>query len=108
MADTTLRGRRAYEQRAWSDAYDALREASLTEALGSDDVERLAWSAILSGRDEPAFEAFERLHQLRMDAGEPRLAARAAFLARAAPRFARRDGASQRMVRPERHLVHRL
>jgi DNA-binding CsgD family transcriptional regulator len=79
MANPTLRGRRAYEQRAWSDAYDAFCQASAAGPLGADDVERLAWSAILSGRDEAAFEAFERLHHLRIDAGEPRRAARAAF-----------------------------
>src|SRR5262245_45123460 len=77
--DANLRGRRAYEQRAWGDAYDALSQASATEPLGADDVERLAWSATLTGRDEPALEAFERLHQLRLDAGDDHRAARAAF-----------------------------
>ena len=45
-------------------------QASAAGPLDADDVERLAWSAILSGRDESALEAFERLHQLRLDAGE--------------------------------------
>src|SRR5215831_3470030 len=74
-----MRGRRAFEQRAWGDAYDALSQASKIEPLGADDVERLAWSATLTGRDEPALEAFERLHQLRLEAGEHHRAARAAF-----------------------------
>ena len=69
-------GRRAFEQRAWDDAYDALSQASTTGPLSADDVERLAWSATLTGRDEPALEAFERLHQLRLDAGEDHRAAR--------------------------------
>src|SRR5215468_2643342 len=77
--DAKLRGRLAYEQRAWQDAYDALSQASATDPLGADDVERLAWAATLTGRDEPALEAFERLHQLRLDAGEEHRAARAAF-----------------------------
>jgi DNA-binding CsgD family transcriptional regulator/tetratricopeptide (TPR) repeat protein len=77
--DATVRGRLAYERRAWADAYDALSEASAAGPLGADDVERLAWSAILTGRDEPALDVFERLHQLRLDAGENHAAARAAF-----------------------------
>jgi DNA-binding NarL/FixJ family response regulator len=79
VQDATEQGRSAFEQRAWADAYDALSRASSTNALGADDVERLAWSAILTGRDEQALEAFERLHQLRLDSGENRQAARAAF-----------------------------
>src|SRR5215467_136531 len=77
--DAKLRGRLAYERRAWEEAYDGLSQASATEPLGADDVERLAWSATLTGRDEPALEAFERLHQLRLDAGDDHRAARAAF-----------------------------
>jgi len=56
-----------------------LSQASAAGPLAADDVERLAWSAILTGRDESALEAFERLHQLRLDAGVTLQAARAAF-----------------------------
>src|SRR5262245_9533257 len=77
--DATLTGRRAYERRAWSDAYDALSEANASGTLEADDVERLAWSSVLSGRDEASHEHFERLHQMRIDAGETLKAARAAF-----------------------------
>jgi DNA-binding CsgD family transcriptional regulator len=79
VTDATLRGRTAYEQHAWSDAYDALAQASATGPLGADDAERLAWSASLAGRDEAALEAFERLHQLKLDTGDDFGAARAAF-----------------------------
>ena len=79
MQDAKGRGRRAYQQRAWGDAYDALSQASAAGPLNADDVECLAWSAILTGRDELALEAFERLHQLRLDAGEDHRAARAAL-----------------------------
>jgi DNA-binding CsgD family transcriptional regulator/tetratricopeptide (TPR) repeat protein len=79
METATLTGRHAYERRAWRDAYDALSEANAAGQLAADDVERLAWSAILTGHDEPALDAFERLHQLRLDAGEALRAARAAF-----------------------------
>ena len=56
-----------------------MSQASAAGPLAADDVERLAWSATLTGRDEPALEAFDRLHQLRLDAGEHHRAARAAF-----------------------------
>ena len=72
-----LAGRRAYERRAWRDAYDALSQANAAGSLAADDVERLAWSAILTGHDERALEAFERLHQLTLDGGEALRAARA-------------------------------
>jgi len=75
----TLKGRSAYERRAWGDAYDAFAEASVAGALDADDVERFAWSAVLSGHDDASLEALERLHQLRLDAGEVLRAARAAF-----------------------------
>src|SRR5436190_13832580 len=77
--DPSLKGRLAYERRAWADAYDAFSQAHSAGTLDADDVERLAWSAVLTGRDEPALEAFERLYQLRLDAGEGLRAARAAF-----------------------------
>jgi DNA-binding NarL/FixJ family response regulator len=79
VQDATVRGRRAFDERAWGDAYDALSQASAVGPLDAEDVERLAWSASLTGRDELALSAFERLYHLRLDAGENRQAARAAF-----------------------------
>jgi DNA-binding CsgD family transcriptional regulator len=79
VPDATLIGRSAYERRAWGDAYAALSSASAAGPLDADDVERLAWSAMLSGHDREGIEVLERLHQLRLDAGEPLRAARAAF-----------------------------
>ena len=79
MDDAIARGRSAYERRAWRDAYDALSPAVAAGVGDGDDVERLAWSAVLTGRDEPALAAFERLYQIRAEAGEDHRAARAAF-----------------------------
>jgi DNA-binding CsgD family transcriptional regulator len=79
VKDANLRGRLAYERRAWEDAYGAFSQASAAGALAADDVERLAWSAILSGHDASALEALERLHQLMLEAGQVLRAARAAF-----------------------------
>ena len=77
--DARQRGRSAYERRAWADAYQGLRDASVSGELGADDVELLAWSSALTAHDEESLEALERLHQLRLDAGEILPAARAAF-----------------------------
>jgi DNA-binding CsgD family transcriptional regulator len=77
--EVLARGRRAYEQRAWGDAYEALSRVSAEGPLDADDVERLALSAALTWRHDSAAEAFERLHQLRLDAGEVLRAASAAF-----------------------------
>ena len=80
MEDAKERGRRAYARGAWADAYDALT-APGAEPLGADDVERLAISGSLSGHEDAAIEGFERLHHMRLEAGENLRAARAAFWA---------------------------
>jgi DNA-binding NarL/FixJ family response regulator len=80
VEDARERGRRAYAARAWDDAYGAFAQTS-AELLDADDVERLAVAAGLTGREEAAVSAFERLHQLRLDAGDVPGAARAAFWA---------------------------
>lgn len=81
MQDAKRRGRSAYERRAWGDAYDAFSQASAEGPLDAEDVERLALSAGVTGHEESAIDAYERLHQLRLDAGDVLLAARAAFWA---------------------------
>jgi DNA-binding CsgD family transcriptional regulator len=74
-----IRGRDAFERRAWRDAYEALTEAAAASPLHADDVERLALSASLTGHEPAALEAFERLHHVRLEAGETHRAARAAY-----------------------------
>ncbi len=81
MEDAKTRGRSAYGQRAWADAYDAFSQASAEGPLDADDVERFALAAGVSGHEDSAIEAFERLHQLRLEAGDALHAARAAFWA---------------------------
>ena len=46
------RGRVFYARRAWADAYNALSIADHAAGLGSEDLELLAMSAYLSGRDD--------------------------------------------------------
>jgi DNA-binding CsgD family transcriptional regulator len=108
--DAKSRGRSAYERRAWRDAFDAFSQAALENPLEADDVERLAQSAILTGNDDEALAALERLHQLTLDAGEGLRAARAAFWLgmrlSSLGEFARASGwlmRAQRLVEQEPH-----
>jgi DNA-binding NarL/FixJ family response regulator len=77
--DALATGRRAYAERAWADAHDALTHAAAVAPLDAEDTERLAWSALLAGRDDASFHSFEQLYNLRLDAGEKLRAARIAI-----------------------------
>jgi len=72
-------GRDAYARQAWAEAFEALSHAGAAAPLEADDAERLAWSAMLSGRTDSSVEAFERLYEVRLAAGEELRAARTAF-----------------------------
>jgi DNA-binding CsgD family transcriptional regulator len=72
------RGRRAYEQRAWSVAYESLLAADEGEALRAEDLELLAVAAYMLGRVDELLAAFERAHRAYVGAGEPLRAARTA------------------------------
>ncbi len=73
-----IEARSAFAQRAWGDAYEALLRASADGPLEAEDVERLALAASLTGHEDAAVEAFERLHQLRLEACDVLGAAKAA------------------------------
>ena len=78
--DELERGRRAYAERAWVDAYEALSRADAASPLDAADIELLATSAALVG-DRPAHQSqLERLHKVRLDAGEIEEAAKAAVV----------------------------
>jgi DNA-binding CsgD family transcriptional regulator/tetratricopeptide (TPR) repeat protein len=79
MKDARTRARRAYDARAWKDAYEAFSQASSEAPLDADDLQRLAWAALLSGHEQGSFDALEQLHQHCLDVGDPLRAARAAF-----------------------------
>jgi DNA-binding NarL/FixJ family response regulator len=72
------RGREAYVNLQWKVAFDSLSEADRNEALGLDDLERLAITADMLGREE-VLEVTERAHQLARRAGDVGRAVRAAF-----------------------------
>jgi DNA-binding CsgD family transcriptional regulator len=74
-ADQLERGRRFYEERAWLDAYESLSRADQASPLGAPDLELLATSAYMLGRDDEWMSFLERAHHLYVEAGEARRAA---------------------------------
>ena len=73
------RGRRSYAKRAWRDAYESLSSADEESPLGAEDLELLATSAYMLGREGEWLRDLERAHHLYVDAGEIRPALRCAF-----------------------------
>jgi DNA-binding CsgD family transcriptional regulator len=73
------RGRDAYERHDWAAAYGNLAAAQETAPLAIEDLDRLAWSAELSGDSEGFLKATERVYEIRLAEGAWRAAARAAF-----------------------------
>jgi DNA-binding CsgD family transcriptional regulator len=79
MVDTLNSGRDAIQRRAWEDAFTALSHADQMCPLGCADLELLATSAYLTGRDAAFSEILERAHRAHLSAADPERAARAAF-----------------------------
>lgn len=73
------RAREAFARRAWDDAFHAFTAADAVAPLAPEDVERFAWSAALSGRDDELLALMERGYQQWLEAGNCQRAARAAF-----------------------------
>jgi ATP/maltotriose-dependent transcriptional regulator MalT len=71
--------RAAFDRRAWSEAAERLRAADTAEALGTDDLERLATSHHMLGQPDEAARAWERAHLAALHAGEITRAVRNAF-----------------------------
>jgi len=72
-------GRDAFRRHAWGSAYARLSEADRDAPLGPHDLECLAVSAYLLGKDEARDELQGRAHQAFLAAGDPAGAARCAF-----------------------------
>jgi ATP/maltotriose-dependent transcriptional regulator MalT len=73
------RGREAYGRHDFAAAFKAFSAADRAGALRGEDLDRLAMSAGLLGRDEDFLKALERAHHAHLEAGEPAAAARSAF-----------------------------
>jgi DNA-binding NarL/FixJ family response regulator len=73
------RGRKSYATSAWSEAFESLSSADRAAPLGAEDLELLARTAYMLGRDDDYVGGLERAHRAHLDAGEVPLAARCAF-----------------------------
>jgi ATP/maltotriose-dependent transcriptional regulator MalT len=72
-------GRRSYAASAWARAYEQLARADELEPLAAEDLELLATSAYMLGREDDWLRALERAYQRHAEAGERRPAVRCAF-----------------------------
>lgn len=73
------RGRRSYTAHDWADAHGSLTAADHETALARGDLELLARSAYMLGRDDDYVDGLERAHRAYLDAGDVRRAVRCAF-----------------------------
>ena len=78
-ADNLNRGRDAFLQRGWTDAYTLLAEADSEEPLQPEDLERFATAAYLIGKDAESTTIWTRAHQEFLGRGNVARAARCAF-----------------------------
>lgn len=72
-------GRTCYREQSWVSAFDALERADRKQPLCAGDLERLAQSAYMVGRDEDYVGALERAFQLYTDSGDVPRAVRCGF-----------------------------
>ena len=77
--DLLDRGRGAYSSNAWTEAYTALAGADKATPLAAQDLELLATSAYMLGRDDEWMRVLERAHHGYLDGAEPLRALRCAF-----------------------------
>ncbi len=73
------RGRDFYAKRAWSDAYGSLTRADQAKPLSAKDLELLARSAYMLGRDDDYVDGLERAHHTYLKSDEARRAVRCAW-----------------------------
>ncbi len=68
-AELVSRGREAFVRRAWPDAFESLLRADQAAPLAAEELELLATSAYMLGRDEDYVRALERAHHAYLDTG---------------------------------------
>src|SRR5512132_1829287 len=73
------RGRRSYAEGAWLRAHESLSSADRASPLVAEDLELLARSAYMLGRDDDYVAALERAHDAHLGAGDLLRAVRCAF-----------------------------
>ena len=73
------RGRDSYADQKWTEADEWLSAADDVEPLGGDDLELLATSAYMLGREDDYLALLERAHTAHLEVDEPGRAVRCAF-----------------------------
>ncbi len=71
-SNVLAQARAAFDRCAWDDAYTRLAAAAALGSLDAEDLQRLAQSAYLTGRDEAAELGWARAHQAFLDPGAPK------------------------------------
>lgn len=79
MLDTVEQAHEFYRRRAWGDVYQSLSLADQAKPLAPDDLELLATSAYLTGRELEFHRLVDRSHRAHLEAGDLVRAARCAF-----------------------------
>jgi DNA-binding CsgD family transcriptional regulator len=69
-ASALERGRQAYARRAWKNSYELLHRADDAAPLEAGDLELLATTAFMLGRDDEYLSLLERAHHVHLEAGE--------------------------------------
>ena len=77
--DALKRGREAFRKQVWGNAFACLSTADLEEPLEAEDLERLAITAYMVGKDDASTDAWTRAHHYYQRHQNPPAAARCAF-----------------------------
>jgi DNA-binding CsgD family transcriptional regulator/tetratricopeptide (TPR) repeat protein len=77
--DDLERGRDSYSSSAWATAYESLSRADQLAALAAEDLELLATSAYMLGREDEWMQVLERAYRGYSEEAESRRAVRCAF-----------------------------
>jgi DNA-binding CsgD family transcriptional regulator/tetratricopeptide (TPR) repeat protein len=77
--DELERGRESYSSSAWAAAYESLARADQLAPLAAEDLERLATSAYMLGREDESMQLLERAYRGYSGSAEGRRAVRCAF-----------------------------
>ncbi|MFQ6026332.1 MAG: LuxR C-terminal-related transcriptional regulator [Dehalococcoidia bacterium] len=77
--NTLDQGRDSFRRQVWGEAYAQLLAADGEKPLPVDDLDRLAISAYLTGREDDCVSFWTREHNECLQAGDPTRAARCAF-----------------------------
>ena len=78
-SDQLRAGRESYSDSAWTAAYESLSHVEQEALLAAEDLELLATSAYMLGREDEWMQLLERACRRHSDAGLPLKAARCAF-----------------------------